>query len=147
MWKCFHLKYYFPDGKVQGANMGPIWGLQDPDGPHAGPMNFAIWKKQYPWFSTIRQQAITWNTLIKTSLSMHIIHSNIMQPITFQTQGINRLVLIVVSISIIKVDLHIIFTNGLYPSDTEVVNKSLVLGVPTKDECMKWLFYEWNLYL
>ena len=26
-----------------GANMGPIWGRQDPGGPHVGPMNFAIW--------------------------------------------------------------------------------------------------------
>ena len=26
-----------PDGKVHGANMGPIWGRQDPGGPHAGP--------------------------------------------------------------------------------------------------------------
>ena len=31
-----------PDSKVHGANMGPIWGLQDPGGPHVGPMNFAI---------------------------------------------------------------------------------------------------------
>ena len=23
--------------------MGPIWGRQDPGGPHLGPMNFAIW--------------------------------------------------------------------------------------------------------
>ena len=23
--------------------MGPIWGLQDPDGPHVGPMKLAIW--------------------------------------------------------------------------------------------------------
>ena len=33
----------FPDSKVHGANMGPIWGWQDPGGPHVGPMNFAIW--------------------------------------------------------------------------------------------------------
>ena len=33
----------FPDSKVHGANMGPIWGRQDPSGPHVGPMNFAIW--------------------------------------------------------------------------------------------------------
>ena len=33
----------YPDNKVYGANMGPIWGRQDPDGPHVGPMNFAIW--------------------------------------------------------------------------------------------------------
>ena len=32
-----------PNSKVHRANMGPIWGRQDPDGPHIGPMNFAIW--------------------------------------------------------------------------------------------------------
>ena len=32
-----------PDSKVHGANMGPIWGRQDPGGPHVGPMNFAVW--------------------------------------------------------------------------------------------------------
>ena len=32
-----------PDSNVHGANMGPIWGRQDPGGPHVGPMNFAIW--------------------------------------------------------------------------------------------------------
>ena len=33
----------YPDSKVNGANMGPIWGRQDPGGPHVDPMNFAIW--------------------------------------------------------------------------------------------------------
>ena len=33
----------YPDSKVHGANMGPIWGQQDPGGPHVGPMNFTIW--------------------------------------------------------------------------------------------------------
>ena len=33
----------FPDSKAHRANMGPIWGWQDPDGPHVGPMNIAIW--------------------------------------------------------------------------------------------------------
>ena len=33
-----------PDSKVHGANMGLIWGRQDPGGPHVGPMNFAIWE-------------------------------------------------------------------------------------------------------
>ena len=28
-----------PDSKVHGANMGPIWGRQDPGGPYVGPMN------------------------------------------------------------------------------------------------------------
>ena len=31
-----------PNNKVHGANMGPIWSLQDPDGPHVGPMNCAF---------------------------------------------------------------------------------------------------------
>ena len=33
-----------PDSKVHGANMGPIWGQQDPGWPHDGPMNFVIWE-------------------------------------------------------------------------------------------------------
>ena len=33
----------FPGNKIYGANMGPIWGRQDPGGPHIGPMNLAIW--------------------------------------------------------------------------------------------------------
>ena len=36
-------KRHAPDSKVHGAIMGPIWGRQDPGGPHVGPMNFAIW--------------------------------------------------------------------------------------------------------
>ena len=31
-----------PYTKVHGANMGPIWGRQDPGGPHVDPMNFVI---------------------------------------------------------------------------------------------------------
>ena len=43
----------YPDSKVHRANMGPIWGRQDPDGPRVGPMNFAIlvvplWNKNDP---------------------------------------------------------------------------------------------------
>ena len=33
----------YPNSKVHEANMGPIWGRQDPGGPHVGPMDFAIW--------------------------------------------------------------------------------------------------------
>ena len=33
--------------------MGPIWGRQDPDGPHVGPMNFVFWagkiQKDFPF--------------------------------------------------------------------------------------------------
>ena len=35
--------YGSPYSKIHGANMEPIWGRQDPGGPHVGPMNFAIW--------------------------------------------------------------------------------------------------------
>ena len=44
---------HVPDSRVHGANMGPIWGRQDPGGMggaggggggvHVGTMNFAIW--------------------------------------------------------------------------------------------------------
>ena len=30
------------ESKVHGANMGPIWGRQDPGGPHIGHMNLAM---------------------------------------------------------------------------------------------------------
>ena len=65
------------DSKVYVANMGPIWGEQDPDGPHVGPMNFAIWdyNKIYvyshefsyhtsnylQWLSVVTISADTWN--------------------------------------------------------------------------------------
>ena len=41
---------YYPDNKLHGANIGPIWGRQDPGGPYVGLMNFAI------WVVTVRQQ-------------------------------------------------------------------------------------------
>ena len=36
-------KVHYPDSMVHGANMGPIWGRQDPGGPYVGPVNFSIW--------------------------------------------------------------------------------------------------------
>ena len=35
--------FVYPDSRVHGATMRPIWGRQDPDGPHVGPMDFALW--------------------------------------------------------------------------------------------------------
>ena len=32
-----------PDSKAHRVKVGPIWGRQDPGGPHVGPKNFAIW--------------------------------------------------------------------------------------------------------
>ena len=40
---CTTIVFYTPDSSVHGANMGPIWGRQDPGGLHVGPMNLAIW--------------------------------------------------------------------------------------------------------
>ena len=34
---------YAPNSNFHGANMGPIWGRQDPGGPHVVLMNLAIW--------------------------------------------------------------------------------------------------------
>ena len=31
-----------PNSKVHGANMGHIWGRQDPGGPHVGPRNWDV---------------------------------------------------------------------------------------------------------
>ena len=42
-----------PDSKVHGANMGHIWGRQDPGGPHVGPMNFAIWGTNAPYYNKL----------------------------------------------------------------------------------------------
>ena len=44
-----HVNYH-PDTKVHGANMKPIWGRQDPGGPHVGPMNFAVWATYYIFY-------------------------------------------------------------------------------------------------
>ena len=38
----FSVPNTYPDNKVHGTNMGPIWGRQDPGGPHVGPMNLVI---------------------------------------------------------------------------------------------------------
>ena len=48
---CHYMFKHSPDIKIHGANMGPIWGRQDPGGPHVGPMNFAIW--EYFWQACI----------------------------------------------------------------------------------------------
>ena len=43
----------YPDSKFHGANMGPIWGRQDPGGPHVCSMNFAIWV----WFCEVQTRS------------------------------------------------------------------------------------------
>ena len=46
-----------PDSKVHGANMGPIWGRQDPGGPHVGLMNFAVCVTFHSWFEAYHPAA------------------------------------------------------------------------------------------
>ena len=53
-----------PDRKVHGAIMGPIWGRQDPGGPHVGPMNFAIWVVNYSMCWRDAKQYSIWDEFI-----------------------------------------------------------------------------------
>ena len=56
-----------PDSKVHGANMGLIWGQQDPGGPRVGPMNFAIVEpiltrnRALSWWSFRRTHKLTFS--------------------------------------------------------------------------------------
>ena len=55
-WAPDHQYERYPDSKVHGANMGPIWGRQDPGGSHVDPMNFAIWVDHMWEFNTSRPE-------------------------------------------------------------------------------------------
>ena len=85
------LKYY-PDSKVQGANMEPIWGRQDPGRPHVG-LQWSLlsgyehnklhvvhtpyddrdlghhWLKQ--WLVAWQHQAITWTNVDFSSVKYY----------------------------------------------------------------------------
>ena len=37
----------YPDSKVHGTNMGPVWGRQVPGGPHVGPWNWYLGMLKY----------------------------------------------------------------------------------------------------
>ena len=72
---------YYPDSKVHGANMGSIWGREDPSGPHVGPINFAIWGA-YNWsilkiphaliFIPMIQSCLTFTHDMTVELSWHM---------------------------------------------------------------------------
>ena len=64
-----------PDSKFHGAHMGPIWGRQDPDGPHVGPMNFAIWD--------VLCQTNTWTSVALLSIGPLVTDFNDKFPINF----------------------------------------------------------------
>ena len=52
-----------PDSKVHGANMGPIWGRQDPGECHVGPMSFASWDAMHYMYCYVLQAGkIFWHS-------------------------------------------------------------------------------------
>ena len=50
--------YTCPDNKAHGANMGPIWGRQDPVGSHVGPMNLTIWVSYHSYYYILQNTEI-----------------------------------------------------------------------------------------
>ena len=44
--------------------MGPTWGLQDPGGPHGGPMNLATWEGEPNKFNTEVAHSLSKNIYI-----------------------------------------------------------------------------------
>ena len=67
-----------PDSKVHGANMGPIWGRQDPGWPHVGPINLAIWD----FLSVLENVSVTFTTISLRVLQcdtdiLSVIHPNV----------------------------------------------------------------------
>ena len=40
--------------------MGPMWGRQDPDGPHVGPMDFVIWVGSADDLPPPKRPVVTW---------------------------------------------------------------------------------------
>ena len=68
-----------PDNKVHGANMGPIWGRQVPDGPHVGPMNFVIWDVTF---------------IPDLEIALNAVYMSYWLPINTNTSGLGPLLLI-----------------------------------------------------
>ena len=67
-----------PDSKIDGANMGPTWGRQDPGGPHGGHVNPVIWKVAYiPLKRTHMLCVYLFNSVIaKVSIGMSVLTRN-----------------------------------------------------------------------
>ena len=57
------------DSKFPVANMGPIWGRQDPGGPHVGPMNLTIWDglTLIPTWLSVQTHYKAWDDLLTHS--------------------------------------------------------------------------------
>ena len=60
--------HHDPDSNFHAGNMGPIWGRQDPGGPHVGPMNIVIWVImcfRYP---------VHWNIFVSVIIFWFLVH-------------------------------------------------------------------------
>ena len=65
------------DSKVYGTYLGPTWGRQDPDGPHVGPMNLAIWERLCRHIlCNILHQALIEVKLVNGVFIMMVLHWN-----------------------------------------------------------------------
>ena len=64
-----HTEVTFPDSKVHGASIGPMWCRQDPGGPHVGPMKLATWDSHGVFFG--RTQATIWSISMLTGEISH----------------------------------------------------------------------------
>ena len=86
---CYGIYNGNPDSKVNGANMRPIWGRQDPAGPHVGPMNLVNWV-------ALLLEWITWcmslSICIYFSISSHaFLNTKFIKPRVFNLSG-NRII-------------------------------------------------------
>ena len=99
LWDLAAVYHAHPNSKVDGANMGPTWGGQDPGGPHVGPMNFAIWDIfeagaiwfRWTWFHSVHPQGVVkqlfetavdnmWQYLFLNKLEGHICFTSTKNP-------------------------------------------------------------------
>ena len=63
-----------PDSNVHGTSMRPIWGREDPGGPHVGPMNFAIWVNLVLW--DVLPQATMWFSIHAVQFVLSVYNIN-----------------------------------------------------------------------
>ena len=69
----------FPDSKVHGAHMGPIWGGQDPGGPHVGPMYFVTWET-LDYMTTYQGCSFRWVFRVTCPIDVHLVASKHWSP-------------------------------------------------------------------
>ena len=79
-----------PDSKVDGANMGAIWGRGDPGGPHVGPMNFAIWDCTHDGRNPGTPLTTEYGAFLRTAWKSNHIHCKMWGEITYPFPKLHR---------------------------------------------------------